>query len=90
MQSNFLYSACYKKGVKEKLTNHWKKNQVHCMLRLMENLKGETVRFSVLSLGKSKSNQGWTPLHLAAYFGHKNVVQVLLEVCHLDNIKAVL
>ena len=50
----------------------------------------ETVRFSVLSLGKSKSNQGWTPLHLAAYFGHKNVVQVLLEVCKLDNIKALL
>ena len=43
-----------------------------------------------VSIGKSKSNQGWTPLHLAAYFGHKNVVQVLLEVSHLDYIKAVL
>ena len=59
------------------------------MWRLMESWKGEAVRFSVLSLGKSKSNQGWTPLHLAAYFGHKNVVQVLLEVSHLDYIKAV-
>ena len=31
VQSNFLCSACYKKGVKEKLANQWRKNQVHCM-----------------------------------------------------------
>ncbi|PZC81395.1 hypothetical protein B5X24_HaOG212847 [Helicoverpa armigera] len=28
---------------------------------------------------KSKTNLGWTPLHLATYFGHKDVVQALLE-----------
>ena len=34
----------------------------------------------ICSVGKSKANQGWTPLHLAAYFGHKDVVKALLEV----------
>ncbi|GBP38689.1 Oxysterol-binding protein-related protein 1 [Eumeta japonica] len=29
--------------------------------------------------GCSKSNLGWTPLMLATYFGHKDVVEVLLE-----------
>ncbi|XP_026738631.1 oxysterol-binding protein-related protein 1-like [Trichoplusia ni] len=29
--------------------------------------------------GKSKSNLGWTPLHLATYFGHTDVVEALLE-----------
>ena len=33
-----------------------------------------------LTLGRSKANQGWTPLHLAAYFGHSSVVKALLEV----------
>ena len=34
----------------------------------------------IFSLGKHKSNLGWSPLHLAAYFGHKNVVEELLKV----------
>lgn len=31
-------------------------------------------------LGRSKSNLGWAPLHLACYFGHRQVVQDLLQV----------
>lgn len=37
--------------------------------------------------GKSKSNLGWTPLHLASYFGHKEAVELLLD--HGADINAV-
>ena len=30
--------------------------------------------------GNQKFNKGWTSLHLAAYFGHTEVVKILLEV----------
>lgn len=33
----------------------------------------------VRSSGKAKSNLGWTPLHLATYFGHQAVVENLLR-----------
>lgn len=29
--------------------------------------------------GKQKSNHGWTPLHLAAYFGHRDVAEYLIK-----------
>lgn len=35
--------------------------------------------FSVSCKGKSKSNLGWTPLHLATYFGHRDVMEILLH-----------
>lgn len=35
--------------------------------------------FDVSCKGKSKSNLGWTPLHLATYFGHRNVMEQLLS-----------
>ncbi|XP_053739983.1 oxysterol-binding protein-related protein 1 isoform X1 [Synchiropus splendidus] len=45
---------------------------------LMSTIKEET-RININCKGKSKSNLGWTPLHLACYFGHKDVVEELLE-----------
>lgn len=34
--------------------------------------------FDISCKGQSKSNLGWTPLHLATYFGHKEVADQLL------------
>lgn len=35
--------------------------------------------FKRAKIGRAKSNQGWTPLHLATYFGHAQMVQLLLD-----------
>ncbi|KAJ6642767.1 Oxysterol-binding protein-related protein 1, partial [Pseudolycoriella hygida] len=39
----------------------------------------EKLIFDISCKGRSKSNLGWTPLHLATYFGHKDVMEVLLS-----------
>uniref|UniRef100_A0A670Y7J6 Oxysterol-binding protein n=1 Tax=Pseudonaja textilis TaxID=8673 RepID=A0A670Y7J6_PSETE len=47
--------------------------------QLLENMKKGEIIFDINCKGRSKSNFGWTPLHLACYFGHTNVVKDLLE-----------
>ena len=34
----------------------------------------------VIIIGEQKSNHGWTPLHLACYFGHESIVELLIKV----------
>ncbi|KAG8298963.1 Oxysterol-binding protein- protein 1 [Homalodisca vitripennis] len=53
---------------------------------LQARSEGE-IELDVSCKGKSKSNLGWTPLHLASYFGHKEVVELLLD--HGADINAV-
>ncbi|XP_042562823.1 oxysterol-binding protein-related protein 1-like isoform X2 [Clupea harengus] len=45
---------------------------------LMSKIK-EEAKIDINCKGKSKANLGWTPLHLACYFGHKDVVEELLR-----------
>uniref|UniRef100_A0A673C3I4 Oxysterol-binding protein n=1 Tax=Sphaeramia orbicularis TaxID=375764 RepID=A0A673C3I4_9TELE len=45
---------------------------------LLSKIREET-QININCKGKSKSNLGWTPLHLACYFGHKHVVEELLK-----------
>ncbi|XP_015677447.1 oxysterol-binding protein-related protein 1 [Protobothrops mucrosquamatus] len=47
--------------------------------QLLENMKKGEIIFNINCKGRSKSNFGWTPLHLACYFGHTSVVKDLLE-----------
>ncbi|XP_078397293.1 oxysterol-binding protein-related protein 1 isoform X2 [Cetorhinus maximus] len=47
--------------------------------RLLDRRKDEQLTFNINCKGRTKSNFGWTPLHLACYFGHKGVVEELLK-----------
>uniref|UniRef100_H2YXS8 Uncharacterized protein n=1 Tax=Ciona savignyi TaxID=51511 RepID=H2YXS8_CIOSA len=57
------------------------------LLQLSRNgLRGEIVELlernptiDINCKGESKSTYSWTSLHLASYFGHKEVVEVLLD-----------
>ncbi|KAL1123279.1 hypothetical protein AAG570_002365 [Ranatra chinensis] len=46
---------------------------------LLTASREKKVSLDVNCKGQSKSNMGWTPLHLATYFGHKEVVELLLD-----------
>ncbi|CAM2106550.1 unnamed protein product [Caretta caretta] len=47
--------------------------------QLLETMDKEEVVVDINCKGRSKSNLGWTPLHLACYFGHGSVVKDLLK-----------
>uniref|UniRef100_A0A5F8H3Y5 Uncharacterized protein n=1 Tax=Monodelphis domestica TaxID=13616 RepID=A0A5F8H3Y5_MONDO len=47
--------------------------------KLLGSLERKEVVANINCKGRSKSNLGWTPLHLACYFGHRQVVQDLLK-----------
>uniref|UniRef100_A0A3Q3MTN2 Oxysterol binding protein-like 1A n=1 Tax=Labrus bergylta TaxID=56723 RepID=A0A3Q3MTN2_9LABR len=46
--------------------------------------------FLSLTVAKSKTSSGWTALHLACYFGHRDVVEELLKVRAADDIHIIL
>uniref|UniRef100_A0A8C5PEM3 Uncharacterized protein n=1 Tax=Leptobrachium leishanense TaxID=445787 RepID=A0A8C5PEM3_9ANUR len=46
---------------------------------LLKSCRTGEITVNINCKGKSKSNLGWTPLHLACYFGHVQVVEDLLK-----------
>lgn len=48
--------------------------------QLFDVIRDESAELDLNAKGKQKSNRGWTALHLASYFGHLDVVKLLLEV----------
>lgn len=73
----------------EKLLQASRKGDLEAVLNLLKPKIKSGVTLPSIDInckGKSKSNLGWTPLHLAAYFGNKDVVQVLVE--HGANVNA--
>ncbi|XP_064202597.1 oxysterol-binding protein-related protein 1-like [Anguilla rostrata] len=49
------------------------------ILRLLLAKIKEEIGLNINCRGKKKANSGWTALHLASYFGHREVVEELLK-----------
>ncbi|KAM3929397.1 oxysterol-binding protein-related protein 1 isoform 2-T2 [Leptodactylus fuscus] len=62
----------------EQLLHDARNGNLNGIRTLLEGYKKE-VTININCKGKSKSNMGWTPLHLACYFGHREVVEELLK-----------
>ncbi|XP_015771854.1 PREDICTED: oxysterol-binding protein-related protein 1-like [Acropora digitifera] len=77
-----MSSFSKKEEKEEKLLQSSRRGDLNAVLSLLEvrSPKNGPKNIDVNCKGRSKANQGWTPLHLAAYFGHKDVVRALLEV----------
>uniref|UniRef100_A0A7N5ZVL7 Oxysterol-binding protein n=1 Tax=Anabas testudineus TaxID=64144 RepID=A0A7N5ZVL7_ANATE len=64
----------------EQLLRHARNGDLPGIQKLLESTIKDEMQININCKGKSKSNLGWTPLHLACYFGHKDVVEELLKV----------
>lgn len=63
----------------QQLLHHARNGNAEEVRKLLEAMARAEVVADIDCKGRSKSNLGWTPLHLACYFGHKQVVQDLLK-----------
>ncbi|KAF3691175.1 Oxysterol-binding protein-related protein 1 [Channa argus] len=64
----------------EELFLHYARNgDLPGIQKLLISKIKDKMQININCKGKSKSNLGWTPLHLACYFGHKDVVEELLK-----------
>ncbi|XP_023244385.1 oxysterol-binding protein-related protein 1-like [Centruroides sculpturatus] len=49
------------------------------LIKELTNAEKGCTTLDINCKGKQKSNHGWTPLHLAAYFGHREVAEYLIK-----------
>uniref|UniRef100_A0A8D8WUP2 Oxysterol-binding protein-related protein 1 n=1 Tax=Cacopsylla melanoneura TaxID=428564 RepID=A0A8D8WUP2_9HEMI len=67
------------KEIHELFLYQCRNGQLEKIKLLLDHCKDKYVEINLSQKGESKSNLGWTPLHLASYFGHKSVVEFLLD-----------
>ncbi|XP_073535277.1 oxysterol-binding protein-related protein 1 isoform X1 [Phyllobates terribilis] len=75
-----MSAVCDMNGEPEEQLLHDARNgNIDGVRSLLLGYKKGPVPINLDCKGKSKSNMGWTPLHLACYFGHREVVEELLK-----------
>ncbi|XP_069906480.1 oxysterol-binding protein-related protein 1 isoform X6 [Oryctolagus cuniculus] len=65
--------------VEQQLLHHARNGNTEEVRQLLQSMERNAAIADINCKGRSKSNLGWTPLHLACYFGHRQVVQDLLK-----------
>ncbi|XP_071855373.1 oxysterol-binding protein-related protein 1-like isoform X3 [Apostichopus japonicus] len=65
--------------IKEKLLLAARNGDAKAVKDLILRRGSGEIELDVNCRGESKANKGWTPLHLAAYFGHVEVASLLLQ-----------
>ncbi|XP_056131921.1 oxysterol-binding protein-related protein 1 isoform X2 [Lampris incognitus] len=73
------YGSMEELDPEEQFLRHARNGDLPGIQRLLLSTIKEETCININCKGKSKSNLGWTPLHLACYFGHKDVVEELLK-----------
>ncbi|XP_069813793.1 oxysterol-binding protein-related protein 1 isoform X2 [Dendropsophus ebraccatus] len=63
----------------EQLLHNARNGNLDGVRTLLDGYKEGKLTINLDCKGESKSNMGWTPLHLACYFGHTEVVDDLLK-----------
>ncbi|XP_068093379.1 oxysterol-binding protein-related protein 1 isoform X1 [Hyperolius riggenbachi] len=63
----------------EKLLHYARNGNLQELRELLESCRTGDIVLNIDCKGKRKSNLGWAPLHLACYFGHREVVEDLLK-----------
>ncbi|XP_053202832.1 oxysterol-binding protein-related protein 1-like [Panonychus citri] len=63
----------------EFLLYYARNGELSMVRKLLSSREGGTIELNIDCKGKKKNNHGWTALHLSCYFGHYEVVKILLE-----------
>eukprot|EP00064_Thunnus_orientalis_P004059 superscaffoldBa00000358_g4070 len=65
--------------LEEQLLAYAKEGSCSHIQRLLQLRIDQSSSFNINCRSRSKASSGWTPLHLACYFGHRDVVEELLK-----------
>ncbi|KAG8225813.1 hypothetical protein J437_LFUL005620, partial [Ladona fulva] len=74
-----LYEGRTEVELQEILLYSARHGDIPMVQELLSAKKEGKITLDISCKGKNKSNFGWTPLHLASYFGHLTVVELLLD-----------
>ncbi|GLH04037.1 Poly [ADP-ribose] polymerase tankyrase [Gryllus bimaculatus] len=74
-----MTGECTAKELQEILLYSARHGDIKMVQELLIARKENKIELDISCKGKSKSNLGWSPLHLSTYFGHEGVVELLLS-----------
>ncbi|XP_028175546.1 oxysterol-binding protein-related protein 1-like [Ostrinia furnacalis] len=74
-----IHSEAATVEIQESLLYSARHGELSIVKALLEANREGKLTMDINCKGKNKSNLGWSPLHLASYFGHVEVVRALLE-----------